>query len=52
MLNNPILHLLVNFYSVPVAWFYGSSSHLMKNGQNFGILVLIWDLSGIDDTQT
>ena len=30
----------------------GSSSHLMKNGQNFGILVLIWDLSGIDDTKT
>ena len=30
----------------------GSSSHLMKNGQSFGIFVLIWDLGGIDDTQT
>jgi hypothetical protein len=35
-----------------VGYLYGSSPHLMKNGQNFGILVLIWDLSGIDDTQT
>src|ERR1019366_1847727 len=31
ILNKPILQLLAYFYSVPVAWFYGSSTILVKS---------------------
>ena len=29
----------------------GSSSHLMKSGRDFGVLVMVWNSGGIDDTQ-
>jgi hypothetical protein len=43
---------LARISATDLARYWGSSSHLMKNGQSFGIFVLIWDLGGIDDTQT